>query len=434
MHGDRDKALVQGCVQVPLWLIPVLENLPVGVAVFDEEGGLSHANSHYRQAVAQQAGAGETLAGNSFSVDGQPLAQPAFPCIQILESAETRAGEASETAQPFAQFGNSAVVEADPSDGHITYLSPAAQQLLAVGTGAVASGADGAADWVGQQPCGQVARRWEINVHPADLPLTARCRVEAGDGHFQPFEYRIVDSQGRVARHIRETSFPIPARSSAIKRVGGLLQDVSPEVMIYLVQPLAARDISLVVHLGSEGARVTTFETQEELLRVAEVLNPGCVILDIRHIALGLPDMLQLLRLRPEDFQVILVGCAQTPPGDIIAALRAGAADYLVEPHAAMALPGAVHAAAQHLTPASPLQQAPGQLRPRLEALSRREREVLNGLVNGGTNKSIARALAISPRTVETHRANLMQRLNCRSLTELLHVAHEAGLKQLKDG
>lgn len=63
----------------------------------------------------------------------------------------------------------------------------------------------------------------------------------------------------------------------------------------------------------------------------------------------------------------------------------------------------------------------------RFRQLSRREREVPEGLVAGGTNKSIARELGISPPTIEVHRAHLMERLNARSLSELLQMVHQAG-------
>ena len=66
----------------------------------------------------------------------------------------------------------------------------------------------------------------------------------------------------------------------------------------------------------------------------------------------------------------------------------------------------------------------------RLARLSRREQEVLTGLMDGGTNKTIGRALGISPRTVEAHRAHLMDRLDVRTLTDLIRVALAAGFQQ----
>jgi FixJ family two-component response regulator len=64
-----------------------------------------------------------------------------------------------------------------------------------------------------------------------------------------------------------------------------------------------------------------------------------------------------------------------------------------------------------------------------IAGLSAREREVLDGLLAGGTNKTIARDLDISPRTVEAHRARIMERLGARSLPELVQIAVAAGLQ-----
>ena len=70
----------------------------------------------------------------------------------------------------------------------------------------------------------------------------------------------------------------------------------------------------------------------------------------------------------------------------------------------------------------------------RIAALSAREREVLDGLLAGGTNKTIARDLGISPRTVEAHRARIMERLGAQSLPELVQIAIAAGLQAKRPG
>jgi FixJ family two-component response regulator len=78
--------------------------------------------------------------------------------------------------------------------------------------------------------------------------------------------------------------------------------------------------------------------------------------------------------------------------------------------------------------------QAADLVRARIAALSNREREVLDRLLAGGTNKTIARDLGISPRTVEAHRARIMERLEARSLPELVQIAIAAGLQAKSAG
>jgi FixJ family two-component response regulator len=113
--------------------------------------------------------------------------------------------------------------------------------------------------------------------------------------------------------------------------------------------------------------------------------------------------------------------------GAAVAAMKAGAVDYVIltdEASIRGALANAMaecHGAAR---PTIPDQDAGA----RIARLTPREREVLVGLIEGGTNKTIARKLGISPRTVELHRAQVMNRLNARSLTQLLQIAFAAGV------
>ena len=106
--------------------------------------------------------------------------------------------------------------------------------------------------------------------------------------------------------------------------------------------------------------------------------------------------------------------------------MRAGATDYLVPPFADGEMTEALLRALARLPKSAADPKGGNEGLARLANLSRRESEVLAGLRGGGTNKSIGRDLGISPRTVELHRAHLMERMNVRSLAELLQVAHAA--------
>jgi two-component system response regulator FixJ len=103
--------------------------------------------------------------------------------------------------------------------------------------------------------------------------------------------------------------------------------------------------------------------------------------------------------------------------------MKAGAVDFIEKPFADEVLIDAVKRAASRLDDASEVVHDVQALRARLEALSRRERQVLSMIVAGLPNKTIAYDLGISPRTVEVHRANIMSKMQARSLPELVRMA-----------
>lgn len=326
--------------------------------------------------------------------------------------------EADARLERFAQHSSSAIIVADLAAGRVDYCSPAAARIWA------------------PRDCLHTTAEWEASIHPDDRADVVGSRTLALDkGKCQRVQYRIIDEAGATTRRVRETSFAIPSQGLAGAAIGAIVEDVSPDIPVYLVQPPGAPDRALFAALQRMATRITTFSSQEELLNLAEVLNAGCIVVDLRAAPL-LPEALhRLLRLRPAELQVVLIGLDDTAPAQIIAALKAGAADYLVDPLHEAALASAIQRACRSLLDgASAGDDAAADLSRRLGNLPRREREVLFGLIEGGTNKSIARRLNISPRTVETHRARLMQRMDVRNLTQLLHLAHDAGLGRTQAG
>lgn len=312
----------------------------------------------------------------------------------------------------FAENSSNAILITDISTGNIDYISPAAMRI-----------------WVNQSPI-KTVNDWETSIHPDDRVFAIERRALVKQGFHQKFRYRLIDSGGRIARHVRETSFPMTSLGGEIDCIGAIIESISPEMPIYLVQSMGAKNSSIVDALRDTAYRVTTFSSYNELMNVAEVLHPGCVIIDLHYARTTPASLLQLLGLRPAELQIILAGPEGTQSADVIDALRAGAADYLIYPITSESLVGALQKAGHSLPDDLTVKEDAGEvLRERLTSLPIREREVFLGLVGGGTNKSIARKLELSPRTVEVHRAHLMQRLNVRTLTELLHFAHDAGIK-----
>jgi FixJ family two-component response regulator len=134
------------------------------------------------------------------------------------------------------------------------------------------------------------------------------------------------------------------------------------------------------------------------------------------------------LKARRSALPVIVVGEAHGNVAAGVQAMKAGAVDFLDTPYRPEQLLEAVAAAQAGIRDTAQRDEATDLVRSRIAALSLREREVLDRLLAGGTNKTIARDLGISPRTVEAHRARIMERLEAKSLPELVQIAMAAGL------
>ncbi len=201
-----------------------------------------------------------------------------------------------------------------------------------------------------------------------------------------------------------------------------------PERRVYIVDDDEAVRDSLSVLLESKAYKVKSFGSAPEFLTAAQSLPLGCLIVDIRMPEMGGLELQQRLIERTLNFPMIVI----TGHGDVplaVRAMKAGAVDFIEKPFTAEAILGGVQTALARL-------EAPGEPDPtavaaaaKLMLLSPREREVLAGLVAGLPNKSIAYDLAISPRTVEIHRARVMDKMGARSLSQLVRLALAAGVR-----
>jgi two-component system response regulator FixJ len=187
----------------------------------------------------------------------------------------------------------------------------------------------------------------------------------------------------------------------------------------------AVRDATKAL-LEAAGYDATLFESGDEFLQRADLEGCGCALLDIRMPGMSGLDVQKRLAERGSDLSVILL----TGHGDIataVQAMKAGATDFLEKPYEPEALLDAVERGLR-LSADSGTGARTHDAKARLARLTPRECEVLRALMAGGTNKSIARSMNVSPRTVEMHRANMMERLGARALSEALRVAYDAGL------
>jgi two-component system, LuxR family, response regulator FixJ len=188
----------------------------------------------------------------------------------------------------------------------------------------------------------------------------------------------------------------------------------------------AARD-SLAFLLRSAGIDVRTYETAPALLATIKPLLPGCIITDVRMPEMTGIELLRRLRENGVDIPIIVI----TGHGDIplaVEAMKHGAADFFEKPFDDEALLTAVRNALNKLEGTAQKMAERATLNERLAALSNRERQVLEGIVAGKPNKVIAFDCAISPRTVEIYRANVMTKMQAASLSDLVRMALIAGI------
>lgn len=197
---------------------------------------------------------------------------------------------------------------------------------------------------------------------------------------------------------------------------------------IYVVDDDEAIRRSLSFLLRTSGFAVELFEGGLPFLKAAGALAPGCVLLDVRMPDMDGLEVQRELRARGVMLPVIIM----TGHGDVdmaVAAMKAGASDFIEKPFEKAALLACIEAARAQSVAARGASAQAQEAQARLNILTDRERDVLNGLVEGLPNKTIAFDLGISPRTVEIHRANLMQKLEVRSLAEALRIAFHAGVE-----
>ena len=179
--------------------------------------------------------------------------------------------------------------------------------------------------------------------------------------------------------------------------------------------------------LRTSGYLVKTYASGVEFLETAAEAAPGCVLLDVRMPGMDGLEVQKTLKARGIFLPVIVM----TGHGDIavaVQAMKSGAVDFIEKPFEKSTLVGAIESGFERLEQAGKRHARADEAQARLKALTGRERDVLEGLVRGHPNKTIAYDLGISPRTVEIHRANLMSKLEVASLSEALRIAFAAGL------
>jgi two-component system response regulator FixJ len=193
----------------------------------------------------------------------------------------------------------------------------------------------------------------------------------------------------------------------------------------------AMRD-SLDFLLGSAGFNVLLFDSAQTFLNELPRMAVGCVVTDIRMP--GIDGIELLRRLNSGSGVRKLPVIVMTGHGDVplaVEAMKLGALDFLEKPFEDERLLSMIETALSQNDSEAKSETITADLASRLASLTQRERQVMQGLVTGQSNKQIGREYDISPRTVEVYRANVMTKMQAGNLSELVRFAIRAGV--LKD-
>jgi two-component system response regulator FixJ len=194
------------------------------------------------------------------------------------------------------------------------------------------------------------------------------------------------------------------------------------DAAVHVVDDDVAVRKSLAFLLASEGLPVRLHESASTFLDDAPSIEVGCIVTDVRMPGIDGIELIRRLKARGIALPVIVMtGHADVPMA--VEAMKEGAVDFLEKPFGDEVFLAAVRSALARQEKNSHHGTQVAEVQGRFEALSVRERQVLDGLVAGKANKVIAYDLGISPRTVEIYRANVMAKMQAKSLSELVRLA-----------
>ena len=199
-------------------------------------------------------------------------------------------------------------------------------------------------------------------------------------------------------------------------------ENVAAQPVVHIVDDDEGLRESLTFLLRTANLEVRSFESAKAFLDKLPHAMPGCVITDVR-----MPDMsgIELLR-RLKELKIGVPVIVITGHGDIalaVEAMKMGAADFFEKPFDDHLLVASVRAALRRREDQTKRGAERAEIEHRISSLSPREKDVLAGLIQGRANKQIAFDLGISPRTVEIYRANLMNKMQADSLSDLVRMA-----------
>jgi len=195
---------------------------------------------------------------------------------------------------------------------------------------------------------------------------------------------------------------------------------------VYIVDDDAAVRGALLMLLKSVGLRGSGYGSAQEFLNSYQAHQPGCLVLDVRMPGLSGLELQQQLNLRGVTLPVLfMTGHADVPMA--VEAMQAGAFDFLQKPFRDQDLLDRIQRALQHDSQMRAEQQQTQQLHERYATLTPREVEVMKLMTEGRPNKLMAVDLDLSQRTIEIHRAHVMEKMQARSLAQLVRMSLQLG-------
>jgi FixJ family two-component response regulator len=202
---------------------------------------------------------------------------------------------------------------------------------------------------------------------------------------------------------------------------------VAETAKVYIVDDDAMFARGLARLVGAAGWQVEVFRSADEFLGGVDARNPGCVLLDVRMPGLKGPELYRNMLAREMHLPVIFL----TAHGDVptsVDAMKMGAVDFLEKPVSGDVLVGAIRVAIARGDQERAHERERLEMHTRYERLSRREGEVMQLVIAGRMNKQIAAELGISVKTVKAHRAKVMEKMQARSVPELVAACRTAGV------
>jgi two-component system response regulator FixJ len=197
---------------------------------------------------------------------------------------------------------------------------------------------------------------------------------------------------------------------------------VTPDASVFIVDDDPAVREGLAALLGAKKYAVETFASAEQFLAALRPDRAGCLVADVRMSGMSGLDLQRELARRGLSIPTVII----TGHGDVplaVAALKAGAVDFLEKPFDSDAILASVSEAMRRIGRRQGAGLDRAEVAARAASLSAREREVMDLVAAGHPNKVVAHRLGIAIRTVEIHRARVMEKLGARNLSELVRMA-----------